>query len=73
MVYLSDPSMEVIEQYGLSDSTLGKQVARPASFLLDAEGRVLWRHLPKDWRIRMGGDEYLEAYERFLSPQAGTP
>jgi peroxiredoxin len=65
MVYLADPEMEVIETYGLADATLGKEVARPASFIIDAEGRVLWRHLPKDWRIRLGGDAYMEAFEHF--------
>jgi peroxiredoxin len=65
MIYLADPDMEVIETYGLTDATLGKDVARPASFILDAEGRILWRHLPTDWRLRMGGDAYMEVFDRF--------
>ena len=73
MVYLSDPSQEVMDQYGLADATLGKDVARPASFLLDGEGRILWRHLPKDWRIRLDGDEYLEVFHRFQLDEEEAP
>ena len=65
MFFLSDPDQEVIELYGLSDATLGKEVARPASFILDGDGQVLWRHLPKDWRIRLSADEYMEVFERY--------
>lgn len=61
---MADPDEEIIGRYGLSDSTLGKEVARPASFILDAEGRVAWRHLPTDWRVRLGPDAYMEAFER---------
>ena len=64
MVYISDPDRRIIGAYGLKDSTLGKDIARPASFLLDGDGRVVWRHLPDDWRIRMGADAYLEVYNR---------
>ena len=63
MVYLSDPEQEIIGAYGLTDATLGKEVARPASFILDGEGRILWRHLPDDWRVRLGPDAYLEALD----------
>ena len=45
MIYLSDPDMEVIERYGLADATLRKKLH--ASFLLDENGTVQWRHLPQ--------------------------
>ena len=64
LVYIADPEQEIIARYGLMDATLGKAVARPASFILDAEGRIAWRHLPTDWRIREGPDVYMAAYRR---------
>ena len=73
LIYLSDTNLEVINSYGLSDATLGKEVARPASFLLNGEGVVQWRHLPTDWRIRLDGDAYLDAYDQFLNPQERQP
>ena len=73
MIYLSDTHLEVIDRYGLSDATLGQEVARPASFLLDGNGIVQWRHLPTDWRIRLDGDAYLEAYYQLLNTQEASP
>ena len=64
MIFLSDTEQRVISDYGLSDATLGTEVARPASFLIDQQGDIVWRHLPDDWRIRLGPEEYLEALER---------
>ena len=64
MVYLSDPEQSIIDAYGLRDATLGKEVARPASFILDGEGRIVWRHLPDDWRVRLSSDDYLRALDQ---------
>ena len=58
------PSARFPLTYGLSDTTLGTDVARPASFLLDREGHVAWRYLPTDWRVRAGPDVYMDAFER---------
>jgi len=61
LTYISDPDEAIIARYGLRDSTLGEAVARPASFILDREGRVAWRYLPTDWRLRAGPDVYMNA------------
>ena len=58
---LSDPKGEVISAYGLADRCLGDDVARPAAFVLDAEGVVRWRHLPESWRVRLGAEDYRRA------------
>ena len=63
MTFIADPKREVIDRYGLRDATLGHDVARPASFIIDAEGRVAWRHLPTDWRLRAAPDVYMNALE----------
>ena len=66
ITYISDPEEQVIASYGLKDSTLGEAIARPASFIIDREGRVAWRYLPRDWRIRAGPDVYMNALARIL-------
>ena len=53
---LSDPGAETIRAYGVvhkkGDPIHDADIARPATFILDREGRVVWRHLPKNWRVR---------------------
>ena len=53
--FLSDPKAEVIGRYDLlhqKGSPDGKDIARPAEFLVDASGVVRWRNLTEDIRIR---------------------
>ena len=63
LVLLSDPEGEVIEDYGLSDVTLGEEVARPATFVVGPDGTVRWRHLPQDWRRRLSAVDYLKVFD----------
>ena len=51
---LSDPELAAIRAYGLlhEDGGLDGDIARPATLILDAEGRIAWRHLTDDWRVR---------------------
>ena len=62
LILLADPTREIIDSWGLEDVCLGKDIARPASYIIGPDGHIAWRHLPTDWRIRMGEDEYLEAF-----------
>lgn len=71
LVYLSDPDQTVIRRYGLQDQTLGRDLARPATFILDDNGVIRWRHLPSDWRLRMGPQAYLAALKWVQSGEAG--
>ncbi len=66
LIYLSDPEREIIGRYGLETTAVGQAIARPASFILDDQGQILWRHLPEDWRLRMGPEAYLEAFDTVL-------
>ena len=53
--FLSDPKAEVIRRYDLlhpGAGVDGKDIARPAEFLLDASGVVRWRNLTEDFRVR---------------------
>ena len=63
---LADPEGEVVRAYGLEDVCFGDDIARPAAFLIDAEGVVRWRNIPTSWRYRPGADVYLDAFEGAL-------
>ena len=60
---LSDPDGAVIARYGLTHKGAGmggKDVARPAEFLLDRTGTVRWRNLTEDYRVRARAERMLE-------------
>jgi peroxiredoxin len=52
---LSDPNADVIKQYGVlhpKPSENGKDIARPAGFLVDAGGTIRWVNLTDHIRVR---------------------
>ena len=59
---LSDPDAAVIRSYGLlhPDGGMEGDIARPAVFVLDREGRIVWRDLTDNWRIRVRPGRILE-------------
>lgn len=62
--FLSDANAETIRRYDLlhqAGSPDGKNIARPAEFLIDASGVVRWRNLTEDFRVRATPDELLKA------------
>ena len=62
--FLSDRNAEVIRQYDLLHAKAGedgRDIARPAEFLLDSEGVVRWRNLTDDFRVRATGEDVLKA------------
>jgi len=58
---LSDPDLEVIDAYGVRhvEGGLTDDIARPATFIIDREGTVVWRDLTENWRIRVRPDAIL--------------
>ena len=61
---LSDPNAEVIRRYDLlhkGGGEDGKDISRPAEFLVDATGTVRWVNFTEDIRIRARADEMLSA------------
>ena len=60
---LSDIRAETIRAYGvrheLGNPIEESDIARPATFILDREGRVIWRDLTENWRVRPRPDELL--------------
>ena len=60
---LSDPECEVIDAYGLRHqgaSMDGGDIARPAVFIIDREGKIAWRTLTDNWRVRVRPETILE-------------
>ncbi|MBD88979.1 MAG: hypothetical protein CL940_01405 [Deltaproteobacteria bacterium] len=62
MTMLADPNGDLVRTFGLEDICFGEDIARPAAFLIDADGVVRWRNLPTSWRYRPEASAYLEAF-----------
>jgi len=62
---LADPDLRVIDAFGLrhENGGIGGDVARPATFILDRQGRIVWRDLTENWRVRPRLDELLAVLE----------
>ena len=65
--FLSDPKAETIRQFGVvhpKGGEGGKDIARPAEFLVDAGGTVRWENLTGDIRVRARPEAVLAAIDR---------
>ena len=61
---LSDPNAEVIRRYDLIHAGAGengKDIARPAEFLIDSSGTVRWVNLTENYMVRARPEQILEA------------
>jgi peroxiredoxin len=61
---LSDPNAEVIRRYDLvhaGGGESGKDIARPAEFLIDSSGTVRWVNLTENYMVRARPEQVLEA------------
>jgi peroxiredoxin len=66
---LSDPEEKVIRPYDLlhiRGGPKGANIARPAEFLINPDGRVKWVNLTADARVRIRGDEFLREADAWL-------
>jgi peroxiredoxin len=63
---LSDPQAAVVREYGVLHEGGGPfgDIARPACFLLDRQGRIVWRDLTENWRVRVRPDRVLDQLAR---------
>lgn len=62
--FLSDPNAEVIRRYDVLHKGAGmngRDIARPAEFLIDSAGTIRWINLTGDIRVRARPDEILQA------------
>jgi peroxiredoxin len=65
--FLSDPTAEVIRQFGVLHPKAGengKDIARPAEFLVDAAGTIRWVNLTDDIRVRARSAAVVSAIDR---------
>lgn len=62
--FLSDPQAEVIRLYDLVHNGAGeggRDIARPAEFLVDSSGTVRWVNLTENYWIRARPEQFIEA------------
>ena len=62
--FLSDTKMDAIRRYDLvhnGGGQEGRDISRPAEFLVDSSGIVRWENFTEDIRIRPKADEMLAA------------
>jgi len=67
---LSDSNAEVIRRYHLlhkGGGQEGRDIARPAEFLVDSSGVVRWVNFTEDIRLRAKADEMLAAASKNIS------
>jgi len=62
--FLSDPNLEVIRLYDLvhaQEIASGRDIARPAEFLIDPSGRVRWRMVTENFFVLARPEQVLAA------------
>ena len=60
---LADPDLLAVDAYGVRHALggiEGDDIARPAVFVIDREGRIVWRDLTENWRVRVRPERVLE-------------
>ncbi len=70
---LADERAETIRRYGIlhpGAGPEGKDITRPAEFLLDPKGIVRWRDLTDDFRVRTRPETVLQEIDRLQAKKA---
>ena len=73
--FLSDEKAEVIRRYDVLHAggrIGGADIARPAEFLLDTAGKVRWRNLTENYRVREKGEDLLKVIDELGLGKAST-
>jgi len=64
LTLLSDADHKVIEAWGILNeqaAARGRFLPHPATFVIDAKGRVHWRFIEKDYKVRPTNEMVLDA------------
>ena len=63
---LSDPDHRVIDRYGIfnQEDPRGREIAHPATYLIDPEGVVRWKFVEVNYRLRASNDDILAELEK---------
>jgi peroxiredoxin len=56
---LSDPDHKVIDRYGLLNEQSKRIIPHPATYVIDRKGRVQWRFVEIDYKVRPSNDDVL--------------
>ena len=67
---LSDPNCEMADAYGLRHVGArfdGADIARPAVFILDADGKIAWRMLTDNYRVRVRPETVVQQLKQLTS------
>jgi peroxiredoxin len=62
--FLSDPNADVIRRYDLIHAGAGeggRDIARPAEFLVDSSGTVRWVNMTENYWVRARPEQIMEA------------
>ena len=60
---LSDADGAIMDAFGLrhaGGNIDGGDIARPAVFIVDRDGKIVWRDLTDNWRVRVRGETILQ-------------
>jgi peroxiredoxin len=59
---LSDPDLSVIDAYGVRHpgGYIDGDIARPATFIIDRGGGIVWRDVTENWRVRVRPEQLLD-------------
>jgi peroxiredoxin len=71
--FLSDTRAEVIRRYGVLHARAGedgRDIARPAEFLVDATGTIRWVKLTDDVRVRARPEDVLRVIDELALASA---
>ncbi len=63
---LSDSEGKAMDAFGLRHpgAFMGKDAARPGVFIIDTEGKIAWKALTENWRVRVRPEKVLEVLRR---------
>ncbi len=65
---LSDADHKVITAYGLVHNEMGRgDIAHPANFLIDKDGRVAWRYISTHVQDRVDPDVVMKQVRRLIA------
>lgn len=66
---LSDMNLELIDALKVRhlNGGIGGDIARPATFILDRDRRIVWRQLTDNWRVRVRPEPVIEQLKKISS------
>ena len=67
---LEDAGHRVIDRYGLRNPRSNEGWPHPATFVIDREGRVRWRFVEIDYKVRASNEAILAALAEMGQPAA---